>query len=246
MKRFLRSKAVVVLIAGLTVISLAAGCKKQPKAIANPANALPAPELHALSGKVAETMNAGGYTYVLLEKNGEKTWVAVKQMPVKKGQEMAFQPGFEMKNFTSKTLKRTFKSIYFSGGLLGAEMKGGNAMEPSGKAAPAEKISVAKASGPDAYTIGELFAKKALKDKTVVVRAKVVKASSMLIMGKYWIHLQDGTGDAKNKTNELVATASAPVKAGAVVVAKGNISRDKDFGSGYKYDVIMEDATFQK
>ena len=69
-----------------------------------------------LSGKVAETMNSGGYTYVLLEKDGDKTWVAVPQMKVAKGQTISFKPGAEMENFSSKTLNRTFKKIIFSAG----------------------------------------------------------------------------------------------------------------------------------
>jgi hypothetical protein len=71
----------------------------------------------ALSGKVAETMNSGGYTYVLLENNGKKTWVAIPATAVKVGQEVTCQPGMEMKNFTSKTMNRTFESIIFSGGI---------------------------------------------------------------------------------------------------------------------------------
>jgi hypothetical protein len=69
-----------------------------------------------MTGKVTETMNSGGYTYVLLEKGGEKTWIAVPQMKCAKGQTMSFQPGTEMENFTSKTLNRTFKKIVFSPG----------------------------------------------------------------------------------------------------------------------------------
>ena len=71
-----------------------------------------------LSGKVAETMNSGGYTYVLLEKDGEKTWIAVPQMKVTKGQTMSFKPGAVMENFSSKTLNRTFKKIVFSEGPI--------------------------------------------------------------------------------------------------------------------------------
>lgn len=70
----------------------------------------------SLSGKVVETMNSGGYTYVNLENNGKKTWVAVPEMKVTKGQKMSFQPGIEMINFESKTLKRKFDKIYFSTG----------------------------------------------------------------------------------------------------------------------------------
>ncbi len=72
----------------------------------------------SLSGKVAETMNSGGYTYVYLDQNGKKTWVAIPQTAVKVGQEIKCQPGMEMRNFTSKTLNRTFESIIFSGGVL--------------------------------------------------------------------------------------------------------------------------------
>jgi len=70
----------------------------------------------ALSGKVVETMNSGGYTYVSLENKGKKTWVAMPETTVKVGQKMTCVPGVVMNNFTSKTLNRTFESIIFSGG----------------------------------------------------------------------------------------------------------------------------------
>jgi hypothetical protein len=71
-----------------------------------------------LSGKVVETMNSGGYTYVALENKGQKTWIALPDSKVKVGQKITCQPGMEMKNFTSKTLNRTFDSIIFSGGIV--------------------------------------------------------------------------------------------------------------------------------
>jgi hypothetical protein len=76
-----------------------------------------APAPQPISGKVVETMDAGGYSYVSLEKDGKKTWVAAPPMKVKKGEELSFQPGFEMSNFTSKTLNRTFEKIIFTNGL---------------------------------------------------------------------------------------------------------------------------------
>jgi hypothetical protein len=72
----------------------------------------------ALSGKVVETMDSGRYTYVRLEKNNEKIWVAVYKMKVAVGQYMSFQPGIEMVNFESQSLKRKFDKIYFSGGPM--------------------------------------------------------------------------------------------------------------------------------
>jgi hypothetical protein len=71
----------------------------------------------SLSGKVVETMDAGGYTYVSLEKNGKRTWVAMPQTKVKVGQKLTCQPGAVMNDFTSKTLNRTFETIVFSQGI---------------------------------------------------------------------------------------------------------------------------------
>jgi hypothetical protein len=90
-------------------------------------------------------------------------------------------------------------------------------------------------------TVEEIFAgKDQLNGKTVAVRGKVVKFSPE-IMGKNWIHLQDGTG--KEGTNDLTVTTAAVAKTGDTVLVKGTLVANKDFGYGYKYDVIMEDAT---
>src|SRR3990172_3536238 len=78
-------------------------------------------EAPTLSGKVLETMDSGGYTYVQIENNGKKTWVAVTKTKIVKGKEISFVPGMEMQNFESKTLKRTFDRIIFSGGVLGQQ-----------------------------------------------------------------------------------------------------------------------------
>jgi hypothetical protein len=69
-----------------------------------------------ISGKVVETMSSGGYTYVNLEKDGKKTWVAIPAMTVTVGQELEVRNGPPMTNFTSKTLNRTFESVIFSVG----------------------------------------------------------------------------------------------------------------------------------
>jgi len=203
-----------------------------------------------LSGKVVETMDAGGYTYVCLEKKGVKTWLAIPQTKVTVGKEMAFQPGMEMRNFPSKSLNRTFESIYFSGGPLNAskgnEKKSAPAMLGGSSASSGEKVSVKKAEGKEAYTVAEIYNKKtSLNEKQVVVRGKVVKVSSG-IMGKNWVHLQDGTGNVESGTNDIVATTQDSPGVGDVVTVKGTVYKDKDFGMGYKYSVIMEQASVQK
>lgn len=118
MKRFTTVFAVCALL--LVVVT---GCKAKNEAAA-PAPAsqgqVGAPMALAdssLSGKVVETMNAAGYTYLSIENSGKKTWVAIPQTAVKVGQQVTCQPGMEMRDFKSKTLNRTFASIIFSGGL---------------------------------------------------------------------------------------------------------------------------------
>ena len=110
-------------VVAVCVLSLAVvvGCKSAKQEAAAPA-AAPQAEPAAqsggdLSGKVVETMNSGGYTYVCLENSGKKTWVALPQTAVTVGQKVTCQPGMVMKDFKSKTLNRTFDSIIFSVGI---------------------------------------------------------------------------------------------------------------------------------
>lgn len=202
-----------------------------------------------LAGKVVETMNSGGYTYILLEKNGKKTWVAVMEVKVKKGQNMSFKSGPEMTDFESKTLKRKFDKIIFSDGPIDHDVSKSKIETTGSKGkvlTPAEKIKVEKASGPNAYTIAELYHKKAnLEKKNIVVKGKVVKVSEG-IMQKNWIHLQDGSGDAKKGTHNLVVTSQDMPAVGDIVTVSGILYNDKDFGSGYKYDLIVENAKIKK
>jgi hypothetical protein len=204
-----------------------------------------------LTGRVVQIMNSGGYTYVYLDNKGEKNWVAAPEMQVKVGEELTFQGGGEMRNFASKSLNRTFEKIFFCGSPI---PRAGDAVDitagkrsPGGKvmAAKDETIKVGKASGPNAYTIGNLYRNKARLDKKkVVVRGKVVKVSAR-IMERNWVHIQDGSGEAKKKTNNLVVTSTDLPSVGDIVTASGVIVKDRDFGSGYKYDLILEQATIK-
>jgi hypothetical protein len=68
-------------------------------------------------GKVLEAMNAAGYTYVQVEENGQKLWIAVMETKVKPGDIVEFPDSPPMLNFKSKTLNRTFEKIIFAPGL---------------------------------------------------------------------------------------------------------------------------------
>ncbi len=209
----------------------------------------PAPQAPvSISGTVLETMKNGGYSYVYLQqKSGDKVWVAVMEMPIKTGSTMEFKPGMVMNNFESKGLKRTFEAVVFSDGPVSApDQKVQQGAATGSTTAKDEKISVAKATGPNAITVAEAFTNgKKLDKKKVVVSGKVVKVSNG-IMKRNWIHIQDGTGSQKKGTNNLVCTSKETAHTGDVITVSGTLIKDRDFGSGYSYKAIIENATFAK
>ena len=258
------------------------GCKSNNEQASEPATQQPvvvqadgqqdqvAPTQMAITGKVTETMDASGYTYVNVETASGAIWAAIPQTTVEVGQDVTLAGGMAMQNFESKSLGRTFESVVFSSGMITAAS--GNAAIPGGTdgesfdsamqgeasqaavqpvatsggsqaaMAQSEEVAVEKAEGENAYTVGEIFEKKTdLDKKTVRVRGKVVKVSNG-IMGKNWLHLQDGTGDAATKTHDLVVTTAGTAEKGAVVIVEGVVAADRDFGSGYRYDAIIEEA----
>jgi hypothetical protein len=215
----------------------------------------PPKESASISGKVLKTMDSGGYTYMFLQvQGGKKIWVAVPKTKVAVGKKIAFVPGPEMRNFKSKTLHRTFDKIIFSLGLVGQQgnasvkQKEAAVVVPGSKSAmvAAEKIKVAKASGPDAHTVAEVFTlKNALNGKKVVVRGKVVKVAEH-IMKMNWVHIQDGTGTPGKNDHDLVVTTKALPAIGDTVTVSGTLLKDKDYGSGYKYDALVENAAISR
>ena len=203
----------------------------------------------SITGKVTETMNTGGYTYINIEKDNEQTWVAVPQAKVKVGQEVSVAPGMTMSNFESKTLNRTFESVIFSPGFVTGNTAG-TVTAPQSSSSPVElseeTLRVEKASGSDAYTVAELYDKKtSLNNKTVVVRGKVVKVSTG-IMNTNWIHIQDGSGNASNGTNDLLVTSDDIPSIGDIITANGTLVKDRDIGSGYKFAVMVDKAKIEK
>jgi hypothetical protein len=116
----------------------------------------------------------------------------------------------------------------------------------SGAVVPSTAVNVNKAPGPNSYSVGECFEQaKNLNSKTVRVRGKVMKVSRM-IMGKNWLHIQDGTGNPLKNEHDLVVTTADEPAVDAVVTVEGTLNANRDFGAGYKYEVIIEDAKVEK
>ena len=205
-----------------------------------------------LSGKALEVKDVDTYTYLRLETKDGEMWAAVNKSPVKVGSDVTIRNAIVMTNFESKTLNRKFDRIVFgtlatSGGSPAAA--GGNmAAMHAGMTKPAEveNIKVTKATGPDARTVAEVTAGMAgLKGKSVAVRGKVVKFTPG-VMGKNWIHLRDGSGSATDGSNDILVTTLDETTVGDVVLVKGVVQTDRDFGSGYSYKVLIEEAKLSK
>jgi DNA/RNA endonuclease YhcR with UshA esterase domain len=206
-----------------------------------------------VKGEVLEVKDVESYTYLRLKTKDGEIWAAVGKAPVKKGAEVTIENAMVMNNFESKSLKQTFQTIIFgnlagtAGSAPGATgMDLATAHSGTAKVVDAGDIHVAKATGANARTVADIVTKSAeLKDKPVVVHAKVVKFNSG-IMGKNWLHVRDGTGSAADNTNDLLVTTTSPAKVGDVVTVKGVVHTDRDFGSGYAYKVLIEDAALQQ
>jgi hypothetical protein len=240
-----------------------------------PAAEAAAPAAGGVRGKVLERIDAAPYSYLRIAGPAGEVWAAVPQAAIENGVEVVIENPMAMDGFESKTLNRKFEKIYF-GTLAGqggapqgaapAGMPPGAApaagqmppggMPPGGMAAqhaaaaagPADAgdVKVPKATGANARTVAEIHAQKAqLKEKKVTVRGKVVKSNAG-IMGKNWVHIRDGSGSQAKGDNDITVTSDSAANVGDVIVVTGVVRVDKDFGAGYAYPVIIEEATYAK
>jgi hypothetical protein len=241
--------------------SLAAACSSpEPEAAeipqVDPSQTGMPPEMAAAgikAGTVTQTMNAAGYTYLQVDTGDETFWAAAPTTEVEVGDDVIVPPGMPMEDFHSSALDRDFDVVYFVGGVqvggmsgmpsegVGGELPSGhpdigsqdNAVEPMLDAGDVEPLSGGR-------RIGDIIARsEELSGETVSFRGRVVKFNAG-IMGKNWLHVQDGTGEPGK--NDLTVTTDAQAQVGQSVVVTGVVATDRDFGFGYAYDVMIEDA----
>lgn len=236
----------------------ASGKVEQPAA----PTAMPAPSGDKISGEVLEIQNVASYTYLKLKTDSGEEWAAVSKTQVQKGAKVSVVGAALMRNFKSESLNKIFDRIYFgtlmpSGGdstTAGSPSAGGPGLgtavapHPRGMAPAADigKIKVAKAEGDRGRTVAEVYAQAVeLAGKDVAVRGKVVKFNAN-IMGSNWVHIRDGSGAADGKNADLTVTTADTVAVGDEVLVQGKVARNKEFGAGYTYAVIVEQATVRR
>ena len=218
------------------VIALSIGCKPKPKATENLA-----PNVHKVVAK--EVIQASGYTYVRVLEDSKENWIATTKQVVEIDKFYYYMPNIEMSNFESKELKRTFPTIIFVDKFtdqpITPDKPDMSSMMAGKKAAVAkEGIKVEPVKG--SITIAELYANKdSYAGKAIKIRGEVVKYNGE-IMGKNWVHLQDGTNS--NGSFDITITTNDVTKVGDVVTFEGTVALKKDFGAGYLYEVIVENS----
>ena len=189
--------------------------------------------------KVLDNMDAAGYTYLQVDENGNQYWIAAPQTQVNKGEIVYYSQGMEMKNFHSNTLNRTFDSIFFVQSI--SKESSNNPVAAAHSQAlniPKEQISISPLKG--GKTIAEIFSQEqSLAGKTIRVKGKVVKFNPN-ILDRNWIHIQDGTASGDNF--DLLVTSKETVQVGDVITVEGTVAINKDFGAGYSYPVMIENA----
>lgn len=248
------------------IIGLAGACSKQQPAPAQPpptsaaatAASPSSGSARTVSGPVLETMDAASYTYVRVRSDDGDIWAAARQFPVKVGDRVVVPLEMPMKDFHSQSLNRDFPLIYFvsnitpEGQAASAPPSSAPGMPPMmsshGSQAPAAQAP-SEAIGPmpppaGGTTIADLWAnRKALAGKTVTVHGRVVKFNGG-ILGRNWLHLQDGTGKAADNSNDITVTTSedAVVNVGDTIAVTGTVVLDKDIGAGYAYAAVIENA----
>lgn len=234
----MRSKLLVI---PLSIIFIVTACNKQEE----PKQTEAAKNSNVHQVVVEEAIQVSGYTYINANEGGKNYWMAVTTMDIKKGETLYYESAMEMKNFESKELKRKFDSILFADNVSKIPpVNSGNNFKasPQKPAIEKENISVSPVSG--GITIAQLFSNpSSFAGKTVKIKGKVVK-TNFGIMKTNWIHIQDGTSAGSDF--DLTVTTNDNVNIGDIVTFEGSIVLNKDFGYGYSYKVLLENAKANK
>jgi len=203
---------------------------------------------------VQEVLHAKEYSYIRVLENGTEKWVAAPTTAVEIGGTYYYGKSMEMKNFESKDLNRAFETIYFIEKIstseedaklpLAANPHPVSAVNTNATAPPTDKKEVVIEATEGTITIAELYANKEKYNNTVVqLKGKVTKFNPA-IMNMNWLHIQDGTDF--NGNFDITATTLGEVQLEDIVTIEGKVILDKDFGAGYLYAVLIEDATVTK
>lgn len=198
----------------------------------------------AVSVKVKAVEQVPNYTYLLVKGKGPEYWIAVSSTEIEVGEKITYQGGMLMEDFYSKELDRTFEKVLFLDGLGGSQQA--PSMDPMqgsthGSNIKTEKLDTRIEHETGIVSIEELFKDPAAYEgKTIRIKGEVAKFNAQ-IMERNWIHIQDGT-EFEGKY-DLTVTSQQNFMVGQVVTIEGILALNRDFGYGYSYALLLEEAT---
>lgn len=193
--------------------------------------------------QILDTLNGSRYSYLKVIEEGKEFWLATLKAEYQIGKDYRFQKGLYKTDYYSTEFDRSFKEIYLVSDLRPAfstaqEQALDRMFQPNGQKqakAPSETELVPQEGS---ISIKELIQNAdSYVGKEVQLTARVVKINAN-IMDRHWLHLQDGSFDSF----DMVATSQTAVPNGHSVTIKAILNRDVDFGAGYSYDLILENA----
>jgi len=194
--------------------------------------------------KVKEVIQGANYSFLLVTENSKDYWMAVDKTDPKVEDVIYYENALLMNNFKSKELNRVFEKILFVQNIsdspqiskavtsdsLDLKKRKGDVL--------IEEINVEPAAG--GITIGELHKNRTnYANKKVLIRGQVVKVNKN-IMDRNWVHLKDGTSNEGK--SDLTFTMLTEVNVGDIVTLEGIVAIDKEYGAGYVYPLIVENA----
>lgn len=193
---------------------------------------------------IKEVLPTSKYIYLRVNEGGRDYWIATLKKDVEVGGQYFFKEGILKTNFESKEHDRLFDTMYLVSQIIPSSH--GNQHGTAGGLWPSVQKDVEKDHEVDpavhskegSRTIEEILnSPAAFVGKHIQVSGVCVKVNYN-IMGRNWLHLKDGSMDEY----DFVATSAQIVSEGQVITLEGIFNEQRDFGAGYYYDFILEDA----
>ncbi|WP_222983844.1 hypothetical protein [Flagellimonas meishanensis] len=248
----IKNKAYILVV---LIVSLLSGCNMGPKTT-EPFAVKQIPqkghfgsdvdlEMHEVVAK--EILPAGKYIYIKVEEGGREFWISARKQPIEEGTAYLYNEALMKTAFESKEHQRVFDTIYLVTTLIpkkhGGESLMNNKMDDISKKAETIKNSVVSTEERDRLYHGTVKVSDLVENpekyagKVVELSGECAKVNNG-IMGKNWIHLKDGSQD----DFDLVITSATEIEKGDKITMRGIVRLNRDFGSGYSYDILVEEG----
>lgn len=188
---------------------------------------------------VKEVLPTEKYVYLFVNSGEDEFWIATGKQEVEVGKDYVYKNGLLKTNFESKEYNRIFDKVYLVSRLIPADHGQSENTIITIPSTPTSSEPATIDHPGNFQTIREIVSNpNKFKDKEVLITGQCVKLNAN-IMGRNWIHLDDRTND----NYDFVVTSNTPVPEGQVVKMKGILKLDQDFGAGYRYELIVENAS---